>query len=443
MITPSTPTPQPDGSIPESEQSELLASIARSSMSNFEGVSINILIVDDEPKNLTVLEAVLNNPAYRLVRATSAEEALLALLTDEFALLILDVSMPGMTGFELAQMIRQRKKSSDLPIMFLTAFYNEDQHVLEGYGTGAVDYLHKPVDAAMLRSKVAVFAELHRKNLECRLLNRTLLAEVAIRREVEERLFNLNQILDQRIRERTDAMYRSLDRKKAKSQEVMVTPERLTSSSIQANPLTRVREHDDNYPQVTPFKLTEAGAGMPSPQVIPINILIVDDEPKNLTVLEVVLNNPAYRLVRATSADEAFLALLADDFALLILDVSMPGMTGLELARIIRMRKKSSEVPIMFLTAFYCEDQHVLEGYGSGAVDYLHKPVNPVILQSKAAVFAELHRKTLEYRLANRSLLAEVASRRKIEQELYDMNKMLEQLVRDRTELLGQCLFRK
>ena len=109
---------------------------------------INILIVDDEPKNLTVLETVLDDPGYRLVRAESADQALLALVAEEFALLILDIRMPGMTGFELAQMIKERKKTARVPIIFLTAYYNEDQHVLEGYGTGAVDYLHKPVNPA-------------------------------------------------------------------------------------------------------------------------------------------------------------------------------------------------------------------------------------------------------------------------------------------------------
>ena len=127
---------------------------------------INILIVDDEPKNLTVLETVLDDPGYRLVRAESADQALLALVAEEFALLILDIRMPGMTGFELAQMIKERKKTARVPIIFLTAYYNEDQHVLEGYGSGAVDYLHKPVNPPVLRSKVAVFAELHRKSRE-------------------------------------------------------------------------------------------------------------------------------------------------------------------------------------------------------------------------------------------------------------------------------------
>lgn len=159
----------------------------------------------------------------------------------------------------------------------------------------------------------------------------------------------------------------------------------------------------------------------------PINILIVDDEPKNLTVLETILDDPGHRLVRATSADQALLALVADEFALLILDISMPEMTGFELAHLIKERKKTSHVPIIFLTAYYNEDQHVLEGYGSGAVDYLHKPVNPAILRSKVAVFAELHRKT-------RALATEVASRLRVEAELRDLNATLEQRVAERTK---------
>jgi PAS domain S-box-containing protein len=167
-----------------------------------------------------------------------------------------------------------------------------------------------------------------------------------------------------------------------------------------------------------------------------INILIVDDEPKNLTVLETVLNNPAYRLVKAESADQALLALLVDQFALLILDIRMPGVTGIELAQIIKKRKKTSQVPIIFLTAYYNEDQHVLEGYGAGAVDYLHKPVNPDILRSKVAVFAELHRMQREIAMANHALLAEVTERRRAQAELRALNDTLEQHVIERTHAL-------
>ena len=167
---------------------------------------VNILIVDDEPKNLTVLETVLDDPSYSLVRAGSGEEALLALMANEFAVLVLDVRMPGMTGFELAQMVKERKKTARVPIIFLTAYYNEDQHILEGYGSGAVDYLHKPVNAAVLRSKVAVFAELHRTSRALEAANRALV--------------ELNETLDRRVTERTlalqasDAQLREANRRK-------------------------------------------------------------------------------------------------------------------------------------------------------------------------------------------------------------------------------------
>jgi signal transduction histidine kinase len=164
---------------------------------------INILIVDDEAKNLTVLETVLDDPGYRLIRAESADQALLALVAHEFALMILDIHMPDMTGFELVQLIKQRRKTAGVPIIFLTAYYNEDHYVLEGYGTGAVDYLQKPVNPTILRSKVAVFAELHRRTRESLAANRALTAEVAERRRVQEQLVALNNELERRVDERT------------------------------------------------------------------------------------------------------------------------------------------------------------------------------------------------------------------------------------------------
>jgi signal transduction histidine kinase len=168
--------------------------------------TVNILVVDDEPKNLTVLETVLDDPSYRLIRAASGEEALLALMANEFAVLVLDVRMPGMSGFELAAMVKERRKTARVPIIFLTAYYNEDQHVLEGYGSGAVDYLHKPVNASVLRSKVAVFAELHRKGRALEVANQALLREVTERRKAEARLSELNESLDRRVTERTNAL---------------------------------------------------------------------------------------------------------------------------------------------------------------------------------------------------------------------------------------------
>ena len=123
-----------------------------------------ILLVDDRPENLTALEAVLGALDQTLVRAGSGEEALKALLTDEFAVILLDVQMPGLDGFETAAHIKRRERTKDIPIIFLTAVSNGPHHTFRGYAAGAVDYLSKPFDPWILRAKVAVFVELHRKN---------------------------------------------------------------------------------------------------------------------------------------------------------------------------------------------------------------------------------------------------------------------------------------
>jgi CheY-like chemotaxis protein len=127
-----------------------------------------ILLVDDRPDNLLALEAILGSLGQTLVRAASGEEALKALLADDYAVILLDVQMPGMDGFETAAHIKRRERTRDIPIIFLTAINREPQHAFRGYSTGAVDYLAKPFDPWVLRAKVAVFVDLHRKNRQLR-----------------------------------------------------------------------------------------------------------------------------------------------------------------------------------------------------------------------------------------------------------------------------------
>lgn len=128
--------------------------------------TVNILLVDDQPENLLALEAVLSELGYNLIKAHSGREALRALLDDEFALILLDVNMPGLSGFETASMIRQRESTKHVPIIFLTAMYTHDADAYLAYSLGAVDFIIKPFVAEVLRGKVSVFAELHRKSLE-------------------------------------------------------------------------------------------------------------------------------------------------------------------------------------------------------------------------------------------------------------------------------------
>ena len=123
-----------------------------------------LLLVDDRPENLLALEAVLAPLGQPMLQARSGEEALRHLLTSEVAVIVLDVQMPGLDGFETAERIKQRERTADIPIIFLTAISQDLEHRLRGYGTGAVDYIFKPVEAAVLRAKVSVFLELHLKS---------------------------------------------------------------------------------------------------------------------------------------------------------------------------------------------------------------------------------------------------------------------------------------
>lgn len=131
-------------------------------------VAVDILLVDDNPNNLLALEALLSDIGARFVKARSGVDALKCLLEQDFALIILDIQMPDMDGFETAAMIRGRERSRRIPIIFLTAFNRSDTQVHRGYALGAVDFLFKPIVPEILRSKVSVFADLYRKTDEVR-----------------------------------------------------------------------------------------------------------------------------------------------------------------------------------------------------------------------------------------------------------------------------------
>jgi CheY-like chemotaxis protein len=126
-------------------------------------VEAKILLVDDREENLIALEAILGSLDLEMVRARSGEEALKALLTDEYAVILLDVVMPGMDGFETARDIKRRKKTRDVPIIFLTAVNSDPDYAFRGYAAGAVDFIAKPFDPWVLRAKVSVFVELWKK----------------------------------------------------------------------------------------------------------------------------------------------------------------------------------------------------------------------------------------------------------------------------------------
>src|SRR5580658_10235832 len=135
---------------------------------------VNFLLVDDEPANLLALEAVLEGLGQKLVKARSGKEALRCLIKEEFALILLDVSMPDMDGFETARLIRERDKTRLTPIIFLTAVGKTEHEIFRGYKVGAVDYLLKPLVPEILKSKVMIFIELFNKTNQIKRLNEEL-----------------------------------------------------------------------------------------------------------------------------------------------------------------------------------------------------------------------------------------------------------------------------
>ncbi|PJZ69558.1 histidine kinase [Leptospira perolatii] len=155
----------------------------------------NILIVDDNRDNLWVMEKILTSPDLNLIQADSGEAALRALLEpDDYALIFMDVRMPGMDGFEVASMIRQREKCAQIPIIFLTAYGENETGMFKGYSLGAVDFLIKPIAPEILKSKTSVFVDLHRKNQILKLQ--------------EELLRESHDQLEQRVQERTRELHK-------------------------------------------------------------------------------------------------------------------------------------------------------------------------------------------------------------------------------------------
>jgi len=147
------------------------------------GERVNLLLVDDRHENLLALEAILEPLGQNLIRANSGPEALKQVLATELAAILLDVQMPGMNGFEVAEIIKSRERSRTIPIIFLSAISKEDAYVFKGYSMGAVDYVFKPFNPDVLRSKVAVFVDLYLK--QCEIQRQADLLRESQKRELE------------------------------------------------------------------------------------------------------------------------------------------------------------------------------------------------------------------------------------------------------------------
>ncbi len=178
-----------------------------------------ILLVDDRPDNLLSMEAILEPDGYELIKAASGREALKILLTEfDFALILMDVKMPNLNGFETAELIYEREKLKHIPIVFITANNYGEENMFKGYRTGAVDYIYKPINPELLRTKVSVFVDLYTKNhqlvaQEKKLvaINKSLENEINERKISEEQIRDLNRKLQDNI-DHLETANKDLDR---------------------------------------------------------------------------------------------------------------------------------------------------------------------------------------------------------------------------------------
>ena len=157
-----------------------------------------VLLVDDRPENLTALERILEAPDLNIVKATSGNDALALMLNHDFALVLLDVQMPDMDGFETAELMRGSERTKHVPLIFVTAISTQQKHVFKGYESGAVDYIFKPVEPEVLTSKVQVFLDLHKQKRSLERTSRELRRVLAEQKKTNESLRKANQtILEQ------------------------------------------------------------------------------------------------------------------------------------------------------------------------------------------------------------------------------------------------------
>lgn len=169
----------------------------------------------------------------------------------------------------------------------------------------------------------------------------------------------------------------------------------------------------------------------------PIHILLVDDRPENLLALEAVLDSEQYTLVKATSGEEALRCLLKYDFAVIVLDVQMPGMDGIETARLIKARDKTKDIPIIFISANSKEAEHLFAGYSAGAIDYMVKPFIPQILKSKIEGFVDMYLTNKRLKTQSMLLHQKTQELEKINHELVQAKEAAEIAVKAKTEFLA------
>ncbi len=340
---------------------------------------MNILIVDDKPANLLALRKILAKPELNIVEASSGNDALALILEHDFALILLDVQMPDMDGFETAKIIRGNEETKNIPIIFVTAISKEQQYVFEGYDKGAVDYLFKPLDPDILQSKVNVFLELHGQKEALKETNKELVkanARILEQQELlieEERLKLLLQMAGAKAKE-LDQPLESLLEDIELVGKINGNPEKTVEC------IKRMKIAGQKISNVT-HKISTIHYSGPIPSDCgrtatvsfdrEINILVVDDSEDVFEWLKTLLRgHELVNMAWAETYKESFAMLAQKKFDMVFLDHILKDGTSIEFIR--NIDKEGLEVPVIVVTEFG-DEMLASQLIQLGAYEYLPK----------------------------------------------------------------------
>jgi two-component system cell cycle response regulator len=340
---------------------------------------MDILIVDDKPANLLALRKILERPGLNIVEATSGNEALALILEHDFALILLDVQMPDMDGFETAELMRGNEETKHIPIIFVTAISKEQKYVFKGYDKGAVDYLFKPLDPDILQSKVNIFLELHKQkedlkktNTELNKANEKILEQQEALIE-EERLKVLLQMLGANAQglnqplasllDNVELMEKYSDNREKTVECISLIKESGRKISEIANKI-RTIDYSDPMPSYD-------GSSSIVSFNREINILVVDDSEDVFEGIKAFLGDQdLINLSWAANMKEALTMLAQDQFDMILMDHFLKDGTSIDFLR--KAEKEGIETPVIVISG-QGDEMIASQVIQLGAYEYLPK----------------------------------------------------------------------
>ncbi len=374
---------------------------------------INILLVDDRQENLLSLEALLEGPDLNIFKATSGNEALGLTLQYDFALVLLDVQMPDMDGFETAELMRGNRTTRHVPIIFITAISKEQKHLFKGYETGAVDYLFKPIDPDILKSKVKVFIDLQKQKVALKRTHQDLKQTVMELKRANRRILEQQKkvIEDERLKvllQMAGATAHELNQPLMTllgSIELMKLskdiPKKLTEDMDRIE--GEGRRISDIVKRIQIIQHDEVKPYLDGPGIInfdqKVNILSVEDSDSDFKIInQTVKDNNQIALSRASNINDAVNNLRKDRIDLILLNHVLPDGTSLDFLK--TMEQEKIETPVVVITG-QGDEAVASTVIRKGAYDYLSKA-----RISQKSLFRCVHNAMEKYRLKKEVKLA-------------------------------------